>query len=308
MKTYLLSIALASTALISSAQVPNLSWQKAIGKSYLTSPTGIATDSKGNVYTFGAFADTVDFDPGVGVFNMVSKVGTNGIKEDAYVTKLDSLGNFVWAKRFGANLEDNALHIKIDANDNLYVSGIFHETVDFDPNAGVFNLTTVNVNDGAGFLLKLTSAGNFVWAIINGEDVNTNILTSRSTVSDIWLDSDANLYSVGRFFGTTDFDGSTATHNLVSPNNHYIESFITKIDSLGNFIWAKQYGGKKIDAATAITCDNAGNVFITGTYNDTADFNPDSNAVFNIWPVPNTGLNTTQDVYILKLTSAGNFV
>ncbi|MCH2420088.1 MAG: hypothetical protein MK181_09770, partial [Acidimicrobiales bacterium] len=56
----------------------------------------MAVDSSGNVYTAGSFSGTVDFDPGAGTANLSS----NG-SEDVFVSKLDSSGNYVWAKNFG---------------------------------------------------------------------------------------------------------------------------------------------------------------------------------------------------------------
>ena len=54
----------------------------------------IAVDQNGSVYSTGKFLYTVDFDPGPGVFNL------NAIaNEDAFILKLDSNGNFGWAKK-----------------------------------------------------------------------------------------------------------------------------------------------------------------------------------------------------------------
>ena len=58
----------------------------------------VAVDSSGNVYTPGDFSDTVDFDPGAGTANLTS----NG-SEDVFVSKVDSSGNYVWAKSFGGS-------------------------------------------------------------------------------------------------------------------------------------------------------------------------------------------------------------
>ena len=57
----------------------------------------MAVDSSGNVYTTGAFQGTVDFDPGAGTTNLTSIGGY-----DVFVSKLDSSGDLVWARSFGA--------------------------------------------------------------------------------------------------------------------------------------------------------------------------------------------------------------
>ena len=58
----------------------------------------MALDSSGNILTAGYFAGSVDFDPGDGVANLTSAGGN-----DLFVSKLDSSGNYLWAKRMGGS-------------------------------------------------------------------------------------------------------------------------------------------------------------------------------------------------------------
>ena len=74
----------------------NFEWAKGIGGSGLDSGLSLAIDSEGNVYTTGSFQGTADFDPGAGTFNLTSAGET-----DIFISKLDSQGNFEWAKNFG---------------------------------------------------------------------------------------------------------------------------------------------------------------------------------------------------------------
>ena len=76
--------------------------------------TSIAIDNSSYVYTIGHFEGTVDFDPGTGIFNLTS-VG----EKDGFIFKLDSTGDFIWAKQFGdsAFVENNA--IALDAAGNI---------------------------------------------------------------------------------------------------------------------------------------------------------------------------------------------
>jgi len=75
--------------------------------------TGIVTDSAGNVYSTGFFAGTVDFNPGFGTFNL-----TSAGNSDVFISKLDSEGNFVWAKSSGAGGVDGARAIALDTFGN----------------------------------------------------------------------------------------------------------------------------------------------------------------------------------------------
>ncbi|MBL0017889.1 MAG: hypothetical protein IPP17_16005 [Bacteroidetes bacterium] len=100
--------------------------------------TSVVVDGDGNVYSTGYFYDTTDFDPGVGVYHMTS----NGTLGASYISKLDAVGNFVWAKKVQTNSQTWAWGIDLDQNNNVYVTGQFAGTGDFDPGAGTFNMTS----------------------------------------------------------------------------------------------------------------------------------------------------------------------
>ena len=69
---------------------------------------------------------------------------------------------FKWAKAIGGNQSAEGQSITIDANGNVYTTGYFNGTADFDPGAGIANLTSVGGSDI--FVSKLDANGNYVWA------------------------------------------------------------------------------------------------------------------------------------------------
>jgi hypothetical protein len=97
----------------------------------------IAVDGSGNVYTTGYFQETVDFDPGAGTSNL-----TSAGSWDIFISKLDAAGNFDWAINMGGTGLDNGNSIAVDGSGNVYTTGWFEFTVDFDPGAGTSNLTS----------------------------------------------------------------------------------------------------------------------------------------------------------------------
>lgn len=117
----------------------------------------VAVDSSGNVYTTGFFSATADFDPGPGTFNLTSAGGT-----DVFISKLNNAGNFVWARQLGGTSVDQGLSITVDNSGNVYTTGFFSVTADFDPGPGAFTFTSGGLRDI--FISKLDSTGNFVWA------------------------------------------------------------------------------------------------------------------------------------------------
>lgn len=92
----------------------------------------IKVDVSGDVYTMGSFNSTVDFDPGAGVFNL-----TSAGSSDSFISKLDTDGNFVWAKQLGSTGNDEGQALALDVSGNVYSTGRFYETVDFDPSRNI---------------------------------------------------------------------------------------------------------------------------------------------------------------------------
>jgi gliding motility-associated-like protein len=245
---------------------------------------GIAVDNAGNVYSTGYFEGTVDFDPGPGTFNLSSS--DSGI----YILKLDTDGNFVWAKKVSASGSNYGRAIAVDNAQNVYVTGEFKFTVDFDPGPGVSNLTQTGSN-GDVFILKLDAAGDFEWAKSHGG-------SSDDVARSIKADAVGNVYTTGGFHGTLDFDPGAGVFNLTSAGSR--EGFISKLDINGDFVWAIKIGSTGTDIVQSLALDASGNVYATGEFYQTVDFDPGS-GTFNLTA-------EQSDAFIVKLTSAGNFV
>jgi len=144
------------------------------------------------------------------------------------------------------------------------------------------------------FSLTTTSlAQNLAWAKSMG---GTSADMGHSIIVDDW----GNIYSTGFFDNTVDFDPGIGTHYLTAIGGHDI--YIQKLDSSGALLWVKSFGGNLDDIGWSIALDNLGNIYSTGSFNSTVDFDPGPG---------NSFLTTTamsQDVYIQKLDSNGNFI
>ena len=262
----------------------NFVWAVSIGGAGSDRGFSLKTDNLGAVYITGRYANTVDFDPGAGVFNLTS----NGDK-DVFVLKLNSVGNFVWAKSVGGTGDDQGFGLSLDNQKNILVTGFFQNTVDFNPDAGSYNLSS-NGNYDA-YVMKLENNGSFLWAVSFGSTLNDN---GSSVVSD----TSGNVYTTGYFTGTVDFDPGAGISNLIT--NGFMDIFVLKMDGNGNLVWAKSMGGTQTDNGTGIYADAAGNVFTTGSFQGTADFDPGIGS-FNL-----TSAGAI-DIYISKLDNNGNF-
>ncbi|HPS21228.1 MAG TPA: SBBP repeat-containing protein [Candidatus Paceibacterota bacterium] len=266
-----------------------LNWVGQIGGAGRDISYSNAIDSSGNVYTTGFFSGTADLDPGIGNVSLTSAL------YDAFVLKMDSDGNFVWAKQMGGTAGNQAFgrSLKVDASKNVYITGYFSGTVDFDPGAGTFPLTAVGGTDV--FIVKLNSSGNFVWAKqVGGHNTGTDSADSKN----LTLDSLNNIYISGSFSGTVDFDPGASVVDIVSPNNS--ASYVLKLDSDGNFVWAKQMGTYRWGTSPSAAVDSNGNVYFSGYFDGTDDFDPGA----GIFPLTAVGT----DSFVVKLDSSSNFV
>ncbi|MFN0177050.1 MAG: SBBP repeat-containing protein [Saprospiraceae bacterium] len=268
-----------------SAQAPNLLWAKQFGGTGSDRGNSVFVDNSGNVYTTGYFTGTVDFDPGPGSFNLSAAAGYTNV----YVSKLDASGNFIWAKGWGAGAGNS---IAVDANGNVYTTGRFGGTADFDPGPGVYNLTSVNAPNNQAFISKLDPSGNFIWARQCG----------GHSASSIAVGPNGNVAITGGFSGKFDFDPGPAVFNLTSATNME-DICVTSLDASGNFLLAKRMGGASLDYAYSIAIDAQGNIYTTGLFQSTVDFDPGP-GIFNLTQ-PSTSLT---EIFVSKLDASGNFV
>ena len=237
----------------------NFIWARSFGGLTNDFCNSIITDRSGDVYFNGYFEGTADFDPGTGVFNLVWAGST-----DVFVCKISSVGNFIWAKRIGGPSSDAAYSIGLDEQQNVYSTGFYWQTVDFDPGPGTFNLTSDALGDG--FILKLKNNGEFIHAGRLGGN-------SRVRCISLKLDKTNHMYVTGHFDGEADFDTGPGTAMLNSPIDDD-DIFIAKYDLDFNLIWVKQVGGATYQKVFAIETDKADDIYITGHFNSTTDFDP----------------------------------
>lgn len=292
MRTKILIVLLLLIQIVAPAQTPVFSWAREGLGAGLEAGNAIAVDAAGNVYTTGYFETTVDFDHGAGITNLTSV----GMK-DAFIMKTDASGNLLWVKSIGGSGDEKGNTIAVDASGNVYIGGDFEGTADLDPGAGTSNLTQTNSFYTASFVLKLNTAGTFVWAKQFGGT------TGSVRLNKIVLDATGNPLITGAFVSSAgqDFDPNAGTVNLTAV---YQDVYILKLTTVGNFSWVKKVAGANaLNYAEAydMETDPSGNIVVVGIVHGTFDFDPGAGTA-NI---------TTQgfgDCFVAKYTSAGLYI
>lgn len=264
----------------------NYLWAKSFGSSSPDRGRGIAVDNSGNVVTIGYFNNTVDFDPGAGTANL-----TSFGDEDIFILKLDANGNYLWAKQLGGTREDFPNAVAVDAAGNVYSTGSYTNSApDFDPGSGTFLLESAGTLDKM-FVSKLDASGNFVWAKqASGSHYNVG--------NDIAIGPNGEVLVTGYFYATQDFDPGAATFELISEG--LADAYILKLETNGNFVWAKRMGGPVYEEGVSIKTDSNGGIYTTGRFEETVDFDPNGGTA-------NLSSEGFIDIFVQHLNASGNF-
>ena len=190
----------------------------------------------------------------------------------------------------GGASADYGYSIALDGSGNVYTTGYFQGTADFDPGAPVYNLTSVGFNEI--FVSKLDASGNFVWAISMGG-------ASADYGYSIAVDVSGNVYIMGdQYSPVVDYDPGAGTFNL---SNTGIEAnFIARYDNNGNFLCAMTIkpGHNETDVNRHLAV-NGSNVWVAAIFDAAAaDFDPCP-------PFYNPGVYGSYDIYVAKYNFSG---
>jgi len=276
------------------AQDPVFKWVRTIEGPQLELGFSIAIDADKTIITAGIFQNTVDFDPGPGVYNLSVNTPEPDVV-NGYISAIDSAGQFVWAKKLGGEGLIDAVdlnNITLDKDGNVYVIGEFGEKIDFDPGPAVYNMESVN---GRSFILKLDRNGNFIWA---------KQLATRYALS-ITTDPNNDVLITGTFHTAADFDPGPGVFIGVPPNGGFGNIWLLKLTAGGDFVWMRQFNGSNTNESTPLTvrANKQGQAYVAGYFQSTVDFDPGT-AAFTMTPTGLLGRNA----FIVKLSGSGDFI
>lgn len=266
-KYYLIGITLLFSISVF-CQFPVWQWANSAGGSGGTFGNSIARDEDGNLYVTGSFQESVHFG--------VTYLTSSGY-EDIFVAKMDSQGNWIWARSAGGVGNDVGYSITTDNAGFIYVTGHCYSSVNF----GSINLSC---NDQDVFIAKLDPNG--IWQ--NVINVGGNSIDIGYSIS---VDNSGNKYVAGYFTNSVVF----GTDSITSIGEGDI--FVSKLDTDGNWLWGKRAGGTLHDNLYSFSIDSANSLYLTGSFQGNADFGSTSLA--------SSGLN---DVFVAKLDTYGNWL
>ncbi|MGW8184634.1 MAG: Ig-like domain-containing protein [Candidatus Moraniibacteriota bacterium] len=185
----------------------------------------LAIDSSGNAFVTGSFRDEADFD-GTSGLDIIAAATT--LDNNAFLTKYNADGSYGWTHTFGGDSNTEGYNIAIDFEDDIFITGSFEHTVDFDGTAGTDNRTSRGTDDI--FFTKYNADGSYGWTRTMG---NENI----DYPGDVSADGAGHVYVTGDFEGAVDFDGTDGVdiHESRTDNFDKISGFLTKYNSDGTY-------------------------------------------------------------------------
>jgi len=184
-----------------------LMWCNVLSSSSENCILGIGTDAQGNSYAGGYFVDTLQCQG----YSVVSA----GLW-DAFVLKCNPLGELMWLRSFGGELNDIIHGLAVNSAGQIFAGGWFADTVIIDA------VTSLNSYGGSDIMvLSLDNLGNALWARhagTSGVDYGYKIA----------CDEAANSYITGYASQGSNFDGLELGGSGM---------YVAKYNNLGDIQW-----------------------------------------------------------------------
>lgn len=246
---------------------------------------GTTIDPSGNVYVTGTFDGIIDFDPSAG-FNNKTAVGNY----DVFLTKINADESYAYTYTFGGSAADAGRSVTTDSSGNVYITGSFQGTVNFDPTGGTDNHTSAGSEDG--FLTKINANGTYGYTRTFG-----GVLAESG--NGVTTDSSGNVYVTGQFQVATDFDPTPGAHDVKSPVGTS-GAFLMKINANGTYGYTDTFSGAGNSPGYGVTTDSSGNIYLTGYFEGTVDFDPSGGT-------DNHTSAGGHDIFLTKINANGTY-
>lgn len=266
-------------------------------------PSGIATDSSGNVYVTGEYGNgtlTVYNASGT-IFNSLGATGSSA----TFVAKYDTTGSVQWSLRIGgggtAGTDNGAYRITVGSDGNVYVTGRSNNTTLSIENAdGTTFGTLANAGGGDVFIIKYNTNGFAQWAARIGT-------TGSDTGYSIATDSSGNVYVTGLYGNAActafNSDGTAFGTTLAAAGSG--DAFLVKYNSTGFVQWVTRIASVSADVGYSVALDSAGDVYVVGSTVGLTSFYPYNADGTSFGSIIGSSKAAGTDSFIVKYNSSG---
>lgn len=267
-------------------------WIKSWGGNNTDGVRDIVLDNEQNFYLLGYYSTSTDANPSSSTYTLNSS--TTSIQ--FYLSKFNSNFDFLWAKQYGGDGSVFFPSLTFNESNELTIAGEYQGQIDFDLTNGIDSQTSNSFNYDL-FVHVIDSIGNTKW-------FKTLNAAGDQRVSESVNDDLKNRYIIGSFNATTNFNPS-GIPNVIEIDNQSIgenDTYIMKLDSVGNIIWTKGIQGESYTEYNGLRI-NSNQLIVFGSTSEKTDIDPAGSLVLVEPP------NMISDlIYILKLDTGANLL
>jgi hypothetical protein len=245
-----------------------LQWVGQIGNTNSENLKQLKLDGNGNPILLGEFSGTVDFD-----MNTSSTYTLTSVATDNFLVRISALGLFNWARHYQlSNVFNNVIgdYVDVDVNNNIYLTGAFSGTKNFNNGGIAFNM--VATGDVDGFVEKLDNTGAQQWCFRFGGSTPGFNYTGGHCIS---IENSGQIDLIGSMRSVNDFDPSPYDSISITAYSGFYNSFIAKYNQLKTLTVATPSlcAGNTLTIPYSIngTC-NVGNIFTAQLSDATGSF------------------------------------
>ncbi len=255
----------------------NLLWVQTAGGAGSDIGNDVKTDAFGNCYVTGEFTGSCT----IGSVNLNSLNGSI----DVFIAKYDPSGTLLWVRQGAGAGTDRGTDLAVDNNGNVYVSGMFNDTITFDQ-------PHYTIISNAVFLVKYDASGQEQWFRWMG---------CTGQLMPGGLDSRSNRQALaGSFTGNMQFYGNGPAQTLTGPSTDNF--FLGLYDEAGNLLWKTANGSTGNVSAEDVVIRSDQACVVGGNFNCRLT---DFSAVYGTGTFCSVGY---QDVFEAGYDSSGNWI
>ena len=252
--------------MIKTDSLGNIQWQNTIGGNGFDWLYTIKQTTDGGYILGGRSGSLVSGD---------KTVASNG-NDDHWIVKTDASGNIQWQKAIGGGENEDIRSIQLTADGGYILGGSSRSNISGDKTENNWDPSLVSHDY---WVVKIDFAGNVQWdKTIGGNDFDV--------LYSIHNTADGGFILGGVSYSSISGDKTEVNWDTLFNTSDY---WIVKIDSVGNILWQKSFGGTDTDVLTCMqrTADDG---YILGGYSES-----------NISGDKSEGSHGYSDYWIIKL-------
>ena len=227
-------------------------WATGFGGLGIDSPRDLAV-ANGEAYVVGFFDGEIDLGPG-GKHKAAGEAKKGAAPPtDAYLVKLGADGAIAWGRTWGDQRDDLANGVAVKG-DTVVVVGSFLDNIALSP-----EMTNKAAGSDDFYAAAFKTDGTPSWLFTAGSIDSDGANTVAATPDGGWIIG-------GSFSDIATFD----KQNIKSKGG--TDAVLVKLKPTGELEWVKAFGGKHNDSIRHLTVDAQGNIYVQGTFRDTAEW------------------------------------